>query len=114
MRMLLTTLFAGILALMIGVTTWASLDRSVFHAGNLFADRWFVATLCDAYFGFITFYVWVAYREKSLAGRVLWFAAIMTLGNIAMAFYVILAIQRMDPADSWDRFFLGRAASETH
>jgi hypothetical protein len=113
MRIWLTSLFAGILALMIGVTTWASLDRSVFEAGDLFADRWFVATFCDAYCGFVTFYVWVAYREKSLFARLIWFVAIMALGNISVALYLIIAILRLEPSDSWDRLLLGPAASGT-
>ncbi|HZZ79031.1 MAG TPA: DUF1475 family protein [Gemmataceae bacterium] len=112
MRVLLTSLFAGILTLMIGVTTWASLDRSVWDAGDLFADRWFVATFCDAYCGFVTFYIWVGYRETSLIARVFWFVAIMGLGNIAIALYVLIAIWRLKPSNTWDHLFLGRAAAE--
>ena len=92
MRAILTALFAGILAVMIGLTAWASLERSVFDAGYLFAERWFVATFFDAYFGFITFYAWVVYRESSVVARVLWFVAIMALGNMAMAIYVLLQL----------------------
>jgi uncharacterized protein DUF1475 len=112
MRTFLTVLFAGILALMIGVTTWASLDRSVFDAGDLFADRWFVATFCDAYCGFVTFYVWVAYRESSIVARLIWFVAIMALGNIAVALYLLIAIWRLKATDSWDRLLLGSVSSE--
>ncbi|MBM3994995.1 MAG: DUF1475 domain-containing protein [Planctomycetes bacterium] len=112
MKMLLTTVFAGILALMIGVTTWASLERSVFDAGHLFADRWFVATFCDAYCGFITFYIWVAFRETSFFARLVWFVAIMGLGNIAVALYVLINIWRLEPSDAWDQLLLGRTASK--
>lgn len=111
MRILLLSLFACILVLMVGVVTWASLERNVFDAGYLFSDRWFVATLCDAYCGFITFFVWVAYRETSLLSRLIWFVAIMTLGNITVALYVILAIWRLQPGDSWEHLLLGRAPS---
>lgn len=107
MRTFLTSLFACILTLMIGVTTW------VFDACNLFADRWFVATFCDAYCGFVAFYVWVAYRESNLVARLIWFVAIMALGNIAVAIYAIIAIQRLEPSESWDRLFLRRAVSGT-
>jgi len=109
MRISLTILFAAILATMIGVTTWASFDRSVFAAGNLFDDRWFVATFCDAYCGFITFYVWVAYRESTLLGRVIWFVLIMTLGNIAMAVYMLNELRRMQSPDSWECLLLNRS-----
>lgn len=55
-------------------------------------DVWFQATLADAYFGFLSFFVWVAYREKSALARVGWFIGIMLLGNIAMSAYALIAI----------------------
>lgn len=100
MRFFLTALFSAILICMIVVTTAAALERSMFTAGEeLLKDRWFVATLCDAYFGFLTFYVWVAYRETSFTGRLLWFLLIMLLGNIAMAVYVLWRLGRL-PGDA--------------
>ena len=75
---------------MLYVTTLASLDRSLWTAGGqLITDRWFQATLADAYFGFVTFYVWVAYKESGWGKRFLWFCLIMALGNIAMSIYMI-------------------------
>ena len=95
MNRLLQLLFALILVSMIGVSTWASLERDIFTAGrDLMQDRWFIATLMDAYFGFLTFYVWVAWREGSLARRVVWFVLIMCLGNIAMSVYVLWQLVR--------------------
>lgn len=108
MRAALLVLFALILVLMVSVTVWASLDRSVFKAGYLFAEPWFVATFCDAYCGFITFYVWVAQKERTAVGRLVWFVAIMGLGNMAMAVYVIIQLLRLRPGDSWDSLLLSR------
>ena len=71
--------------------------RHVFDNGPLMRDVWFQATLLDAYFGFLTFYVWVAWKERTLAGRVVWFVLIMTLGNMAMSAYVILQLIRLPP-----------------
>ncbi len=100
MRLLLRLLFATIFVAMIGITTIASLDRSLFDVGRqLLSDRWFQATLCDAYFGFVTFYVWVCYREAGHKGRIIWFVLIMTLGNIAMSVYVLIQLWRL-PRDA--------------
>ena len=33
-------------------------------------NAWTIATLFDAYYGFITFYVWVAYKERRWLPRV--------------------------------------------
>ena len=96
MRYLLAALFAAILIGMLYVTTVASLDRSILKVGpDLLGDRWFQATLADAYFGFITFYVWVAYKETTWAGKAVWFLLVMLLGNIAMSIYVLLQLWRL-------------------
>ena len=97
MRLLLLLLFGGILIGMLSVTTYASLDRSIFKVGRqLTSDPWFHATLTDAYFGFLTFYVWVAYKESGLWRKVVWCVLIMTLGNIAMSIYVLIQLWHWD------------------
>jgi hypothetical protein len=48
-----------------------------------------VATLLDAYWGFIAFYVWVAWKERSPATRLLWFPSLILLGNLAIAAYML-------------------------
>lgn len=96
-RILLIAMFGCILAAMIAVTTYASFDRSILNVGSqLTSDPWFHATLADAYFGFLTFFVWVAYKETTVWKRVVWFVLIMTLGNIAMSIYVLMQLWRWD------------------
>jgi drug/metabolite transporter (DMT)-like permease len=56
-----------------------------------------MATLYDAYFGFVTFYAWVFYKERGVWVRILWFLLIMGLGNIAMSFYVLIQLFRLGP-----------------
>jgi hypothetical protein len=97
-RGLLVLLFLGILTGMLAVTTHAMRDRSILAVGpELTADPWFQATLADAYFGFLTFYVWVAYKEPTWWRRVLWFVLIMTLGNIAMSLYMLWQLGKWNP-----------------
>ena len=106
-------LFGTILAGMLAVTTWASLHQNVWEWGGLVTepDRgWTIATLCDAYAGFLTFYAWVFYKERA-AGRVLWFVAIMLLGNIAMSVYVLRQLLRLK-ADEPIEALLTRRAGE--
>lgn len=91
----LALLFTAILIVMIAVTTRASLHEGVFSAlARLVRDPWGLATLFDAYFAFLTFFVWVAFRERSFAARAGWFVAIMLTGNMAMAAYVLLQLRR--------------------
>ena len=92
----LKILFLLILLSMLAVTTVASLDRGIFEAGaELWPDPWFRATLADAYFGFIAVYLWIAWRERTTARRIVWFVLVMALGNIAIAIYVLLRLARL-------------------
>jgi hypothetical protein len=107
----LKVLLALVLAGMLYVTVVASLDRGVFVAGaDLWRDPWFRATLADAYCGFLTFYAWVAYKERSWLARALWFMAIMALGNIAMAVYMLAQLFRLPAGAGIDRLLLRRPA----
>lgn len=99
-RRLLQLLFVSILAAMLGVTTWASLEISLWDAWpDYAANPWAIATLFDAYFGFVTFFVWVAWRERTHAARAAWFVLIMCLGNIAMAIYLLIQLATLGPDD---------------
>ncbi|REJ96596.1 MAG: DUF1475 domain-containing protein [Planctomycetota bacterium] len=97
LRIVLMALFAVILGAMTAVTIRASLERSVLANGHLLQDRWFQATLCDAYFGFLAIYVWIAYRESSTPLRIVWFVLVMLLGNIAISVYVLWRLARHSP-----------------
>jgi hypothetical protein len=98
-RLVLVGLFASILVSLLVVTIWASTQQPLWHWQGLTSgpDRWWtIATLLDAYFGFLTFFVWVCFKERRLGARVSWFVAIITLGNIAMASYVLLQLARLE------------------
>ena len=92
----LRLLFLGVLGSMLWVTSWASLHQSIYAIPReVFTHPWFIATLFDAYWGFLTFYVWQAWKEQSLAARGLWFIAVMLLGNIAMSAYMLAELFRV-------------------
>ena len=101
MRVGLRLLFGFILLSMIAVTSWASWSQPIWEWQGLVTppDRaWTIATLFDAYYGFITFFVWVAYKEQRWLPRIGWLIAILLLGNMAMSAYVLLQLRRL-PAD---------------
>ena len=99
MIIFLRVLFLVVIASMLAVTTWASLHTPIFSIPrDVFTHPWFIATLFDAYWAFIAFYVWVAWKEQSAAARIGWFVAIIALGNIAMAVYMLRELFAV-PAD---------------
>lgn len=94
------------LAALIGVSIWATGHISISPViDDLLANPgvgnnpWFVATMFDAYFGFLWFWAWVAYKERSWLSRVVWLVIILTLGNMAMATYMLIQLYRL-PADA--------------
>ena len=90
MILFLRGLFLLILITMLGVTSWAGSHCPLFAVpAAVYRHPWFIATMADAYCGFLTFFVWVAYQQTAALARVLWFLAIMLLGNIAMSAYCL-------------------------
>src|SRR5262245_25346551 len=96
-RLRLRVLFGSIFVVLAAWNCWAAWQQPLWEWGGLVRepDRWWtIATFLDAYFGFITFYVWVLYKEARTTPRVGWFLAIMMLGNLAMSAYVLLQLHR--------------------
>jgi hypothetical protein len=93
MRTTLIVIFTMVILVMLAATVQASTDSNVLTAlKELWPDPWFRATLADAYFGFLTVFIWIAYRERSLAAKILWFFALMLLGNFAIAAYILIQL----------------------
>lgn len=96
----LRVFFFVVLASMLAVTSWASWRCPLFAIpGDVAGHPWFIATLFDAYWGFLTFYVWVVFKQTAWASRAVWLVAILLLGNIAMALYCLAELWRAKPAD---------------
>ena len=94
---LLRGLFAVMLVAMVGLTVAASLDRDLMTAaGELWPHLWFRATLADAYFAFLTVWLWIASRETTWVGRVVWLGLVLSLGSIAIAAYMLRWLSRTD------------------
>ena len=72
-------------------------------------SRWaaqFRATLADAYLGFLTIWLWIAHKERRPGARWIWFVLVMTLGNIAIAVYLLRLLFQADPANPIDRIVM--------
>ncbi len=98
MKTFLKILFGCIFLWMVAMTAHVQAHKSLLLSPGEFnwsSSPWACATLFDAYFGFITFFVWVCFRERALWAKLLWFVLIMTLGNIAMSGYVLLQLFRL-------------------
>ena len=104
MKTFLKLLFGFIFVFMVTMTIRTSLKIGLAEGWNSFAaNPWAMATLYDAYAGFITFFVWVTYKENALWRKVVWLVAILGLGNIAMSLYVLIQLFRLKPEEPASR-----------
>jgi hypothetical protein len=100
MIQILRFIFIGFLAAILGTTLWAGSVVALWDTPREVATHpWFIATLVDTYLAFFTFWLWVAYKETGWISRLAWLVAILFLGNIAMAIYVLIKLFRL-PADA--------------
>ncbi len=104
------------LAGLIGVSIWATGHVSIVPAiDDLIANPaagytpWLIATLFDAYFAFLWFWLWIAYKERNWGARLVWLVLILGLGNIAMGVYVLLQIAKLPANAKFEDLLLRRA-----
>jgi drug/metabolite transporter (DMT)-like permease len=80
-----------VLLLMVSAIIWASLRQALWAIPpEVSQNPWFLATLADAYCGFVLFYAWLVCRERQWGPRIGWLIAILSLGNVATAGYLIV------------------------
>jgi predicted permease len=109
MILTLRIFFAIVLVSMLAVTSWASLQCSILKIpAPVISHPWFIATLFDTYWAFLTFYCWVVYKEVSWVARISWLVAILLLGNIAMALYMLIQLSRVPLTASIESVLLRR------
>ena len=109
MIIILRVFFLVVLASMLAVTSWASLRCPLFAVPrDVFTHPWFIATLFDAYWAFITFTVWVCWKEQSAGARILWFVAVILWGNLAMSLYMLRELFRIKSSAQLGEIFSTR------
>jgi hypothetical protein len=61
--------------------------------------------------GFVTYFCWVAWRERALVSKIAWFILIKLLGNIVMSFYVdLLQLVALKPDEVLSALFRQKVA----
>ena len=102
--------FLTVLVSMLCVTSWASSQCPLWAIpGTVGGHPWFIATLFDTYWAFLTFYCWVAYKERSWISRVGWLLGILLLGNITMAVYMLILLFRAPRSSRMEDILLRKA-----
>lgn len=92
----------------LAATVWASIKVPIWNLGWADLTPWFRATLVDTYLAFLTFWLWVAYKESSNLARVIWLLLIFGLGNLAIAGYMLWQLRRLPPGAGAEQLLLRR------
>lgn len=107
----LRLIFGFIFVTLLAYTSWASTQQPVWEWQGLVIrpdNVWTIATLIDAYYAFLTFYVWVFYKEPGALARIGWLVAILLFGNMAMAAYVLLQLAQLREGEPASAILLRR------
>lgn len=75
------------------------------------SEPWGLATMFDAYFGFLAFFLYTLWRERGALARLGWFVALMLLGNFAIAAYLLLALRAAPGETDMGKVFFARKAA---
>jgi hypothetical protein len=108
----LRVFFVLVLVSMLAVTSWASSQQALWKIpAEVIGHPWMIATLFDAYWGFLTFYCWMVYKERSWAARLGWLIGVLLLGNIAMAVYALIQLFKVPTTASIEDVLLRRGSA---
>ncbi len=72
------------------------------------SEPWGLATMFDAYFGFLAFWLYVAWHKQTIASRLGWFVALRLLGDFAIAAYALLCLFRAKGETDLGKVFFTR------
>lgn len=87
-----------------------SLESNLFREWDFLGGiPWMRATLCDFYANVLLIFVWVCYKEKYLALKVLWLILLCLLGSIATCVYILIQLFKLKPGEGLRELF-ARAA----
>ena len=77
-----------------------SLQSNLFREWDHLAGiPWMRATLWDFYTNALVLYLWICYKERSLAQRIIWLILSFFLGSIATAGYWLIQLFRLKPGE---------------
>lgn len=102
----LKILFSIVLVWMCYIVITTSLNHSLFKEWNYLGSiAWMRATLWDFYANELVIYVWICYKEKNWALKILWLVLLFTLGSIGSCLFVLIQLFRLKPNEGLKEFF---------
>lgn len=73
-----------------------SLESNLFKEWDFLGSiPWMRATLWDFYANLFVIYLWVLYKERSVAVKILWLVLLSCLGSIATCIYMLIQLFKL-------------------
>ena len=107
MRALLKIFLILLLLWMIYIVVSTSLKSNLFAEWDyLGAIPWMQATLWDFYANIFIIYLWILYKEKNIAVKIMWAVLLFCLGSIASIIYVLIQLFRLKDEEPLESLLL--------
>ena len=88
-----------------------SLESSLFKEWDYLGSiPWMRATLWDFYANVLVIYLWVLYRERSSAVKIMWAVLFFTLGSLGTIGYVLVQLFSLKENESVEQILKQKAA----
>ena len=102
----LKILFSLLFIWMCYVVISTSINSNLFKEWDfLGAIPWMRATLWDFYANVAVIFMWVCYKEKGFAGKIIWLILLVALGSIASCAYVLIQLFRLKRGEGLKELF---------
>jgi hypothetical protein len=102
----LKVIFSLLFVWMCYVVISTSINSNLFQQWDfLGAIPWMRATLWDFYANVSVIFLWVCYKEKTLASKIIWLILLVALGSIASCAFVLIQLFRLKPNEDLKEFF---------
>ena len=102
----LKVIFCLLFVWMCYVVITTSMQSNLFKEWNFLGGiPWMRATLWDFYTNVLVIFVWVCYKEKNWALKILWLLLLVCLGSIASCAFVLIQLFRLKPGEGLKELF---------
>ena len=102
LKIIFSLLFVWMCYVVISTSISSNLFQQWHFLGGI---PWMRATLWDFYANVLVIFIWVCYKEKNLALKVIWLVLLVVLGSIASCAFVLIQLFRLKPNEGLKEFF---------
>ena len=106
MIILLKVIFSILFVWMCYVVITTSLQSNLFSNWHFLGSiPWMRATLWDFYTNVFFIFIWICYKERSIAIKLIWLILLFALGSIATCGYMLIQLFKLKPGKGLKELF---------